>query len=48
MEKSYVTLLMLVGVLSFTYITGALSSLISNKDNAQAELQQLKAKCVIR
>jgi hypothetical protein len=37
-ERLFVIFLMLIGVLSFTYISGALASVISNVDSSQAEL----------
>ena len=40
LEKGFCILLMVIGVSAFTYISGALSSLISNHDIAQADLQQ--------
>lgn len=39
-ERLYCTILMLVGVSAFTFISGALSSIISNYDQSQAALQE--------
>ena len=39
-ERVYVILLMLVGVYSFTYISGALASIIQNVDTEQAVYQE--------
>lgn len=39
-EKCLCTLLMLIGVIAFSFGTGALSSIISNYDSSQAKLQE--------
>ena len=39
-EQVFCMLIMLFGVLLFTFVSGALSSIISNYDNQQAALQE--------
>jgi hyperpolarization activated cyclic nucleotide-gated potassium channel 2 len=39
-EKLVCILLMLIGVISFTFATGALSSIISSYDSSQAKLKE--------
>jgi len=39
-EKLLCILLMLIGVLSFSFATGALSSIISNYDSSEAKLKE--------
>lgn len=39
-ERIYCILLMVIGVTSFTFVSGALSSIISNYDQRQSELQE--------
>ena len=40
LERFYCVILMLTGVSIFTFISGALSSILSNYDNSQAALQE--------
>ena len=40
LERFYCVILMLTGVSIFTFISGALSSILSNYDNSQAELHE--------
>ena len=40
LERIYCVVLMLTGVSIFTFISGALSSILSNYDNSQAALQE--------
>ena len=39
-EQAICILLMLIGVISFSFLTGALSSIISNYDSSQAKLKE--------
>ena len=39
-ERIFLIITMLAGVLSFTFISGALSSILSNYDTQQAQLQE--------
>ena len=38
LERCFMMTLMAIGVFAFTFISGALSSILSNFDNTQAEL----------
>ena len=40
MEKMFTTGIMLVGVLTFSFATGSLSSVLSNLDSANAKLKE--------
>ena len=42
-ERAYVILLMLIGVVTFSFTTGALSSIISSYDSSQAKLKEKMA-----
>lgn len=39
-EKLLCILLMLIGVISFSFATGAISSIITNQDTAEAKLKE--------
>lgn len=39
-ERAFCIILMLIGVISFSFMTGALSSIISNYDNSEAALKE--------
>jgi hypothetical protein len=43
LERCYVVILMLIGVVSFSFTTGALSSIISSYDSSQAKLKEKMA-----
>ncbi len=43
LERFYVVFLMLIGVVSFSFTTGALSSIISSYDSSQAKLKEKMA-----
>ncbi len=42
-ERAYVVLLMLIGVVTFSFTTGALSSIITSYDSSQAKLKEKMA-----